>query len=181
MRRRTGLFHEYVWRHSCRRYDVAVADPASVGQCQLWPRHRAGDHEGRGTCAKLFRAKLYIVPASCGDYWPLYRCITSSGNNIGSEYLRRKGSRRILRPSPSTLSVRVRFFVHRVRERLRANMSRTALLQRWLFAAVRTRACELGVSPLRRRIAAIICRCATVAPCGNGNGGGSIGERVCRG
>ena len=145
VRSRGGLgsfVHEYVWRHLCRRYDVAVAPSswrlcaggsqelfASVGQCQLWPRHRAGDHEGRGTCANLFRAKRYLC-RRVADYWPLYRCITSSGNNIGSEQLRRKGSRRIiLCPSPSTLSARVRFFVHRVRERLRASMSRTALLQ----------------------------------------------------
>ena len=47
-----------LWRH---RAGVCVpADPASVGQCQLWPRHRAGDHEGRGTCANLFRAKRYL-------------------------------------------------------------------------------------------------------------------------
>jgi hypothetical protein len=139
-----------LWRH---RAGVCVpADPASVGQCQLWPRHRAGDHEGRGTCANLFRAEIF-VPASCGDYWPLYRCITSSGNNIGSEQLRHKGSRRILCPSPSTLSARVRFFVHRVRERLRASLSLTALLQQ-----------QASVVILRCANACLRARCFAIAP-----------------
>ena len=120
----------------------------------LWP-HRAGvcvpagrksysPLSGNASCGRAIgreitkageRVRVYfapsdiLMPASCGDYWPLYCCITSSGKNIGSEQLRRKGLRRILCPSPSTLSARVRFFVHRVRERLRASMSRTALLQ----------------------------------------------------
>ena len=139
---RAGLYHEYVggmkllWRHQAAYVPLCNA---SCGRVMGRGPRRQGN-----VCEFILRQVICLFRRVAAIIWPLNRCITLSGNGIGSRQLRRKGSGRSLCPPPCNLSEPTHGYDVLCTESMNAcvRASRARRLRnsghRWLFSAVRT-------------------------------------------